>query len=122
MDWNQAVVVHQTVSADVLRAVRLIEEPELTMRLVWRTPAELRWRPSAAWEAEVQAAREAESVQPRATRARRTGGRQAEWSWHAEPWTHEPQLGGSSWWQSGQWESSGWTAAPDNYPDARWRW
>ena len=44
VDWHQVQVTHGATASDYLRAVRLIEEPKLTLALWEATPAPLRWR------------------------------------------------------------------------------
>ena len=101
MDWHQVQVTHGTTASDYLRAVRLIEEPKLTLALWEATPVPLRWRLSreadderrgvylanrrpASAPASAQAARAAEPAEEGRWRSR-------SWHWGAWDWRSDNQ-------------------------------
>jgi hypothetical protein len=103
VDWHQVQVIHGTTASDYLRAVRLIEEPKLTLALWEATPVPLRWRLSreadderrgvylanrrpASAPASAQAARAAEPAEEGRWRSR-------SWHWGAWDWRADNQ-----WW------------------------
>ena len=43
MAWHQPVITHSATSSDVIRGMRQLEEPALTLALWQATPEELRW-------------------------------------------------------------------------------
>jgi hypothetical protein len=108
--WHLVQISHAVSSSDYVRAVRLVEEPGLTLRLLDVTPEALRWRTSATAEAELAGDYDAERLRNDWRTQWASTREDVHWqsSWTAD--THRAQWQPHSWGasSSGDWWASGW--------------